>query len=147
MSDVESYTRREFLQLTAGTLAASMTSPWLATPAKSEQPNLHPISELVSVEAAARWIWHSRESQPNTWCCFRRTFRLKEKMARAPTRIAVDSKYWLWVNGRLVVREGGLKRGPTPRDTYVDEVDLAAHLKEGENTVAVLVWYFGHSGS
>jgi hypothetical protein len=31
-------------------------------------------------------------------------------MATAMTKIAVDSKYWLWVNGQLVVREGGLKR-------------------------------------
>jgi alpha-L-rhamnosidase len=65
---------------------------------------------------------------------------------RALTRIAVDSKYGLWVNGELVVREGGLKRGPTPSGTYFDELDLAPHLLKGTNTVAALVWYFGKDG-
>jgi hypothetical protein len=61
-------------------------------------------------------------------------------------RIAVDSKYWLWVNGRIVIREGGLKRGPDPVSTYRDEVDLASWLRRGENSVAVLVWHFGQHG-
>jgi hypothetical protein len=37
--------------------------------------------------------------------------------AQARLRIAADSKYWLWVKDQLAVFEGGLKRGPTPRDT------------------------------
>ncbi len=67
--------------------------------------------------------------------------------AQAVFQIAVDSKYWLWVNGKLIVREGGLKRGPTPRDSYCDHVDLSPHLKAGINTLAVLVWYWGVDGS
>jgi hypothetical protein len=66
--------------------------------------------------------------------------------AHALARIAVDSKYWLWVNGDLLVREGSLKRGPTPSGTYYDELDLVPHLREGPNTMAVLVWYFGKQG-
>ncbi len=64
----------------------------------------------------------------------------------AVARIAADSKYWLWINGKIVVWEGGLKRGPTPRDTYCDEVDLAPHLQVGENVIAVLLWHFGKDG-
>ena len=82
----------------------------------------------------------------NQWTAYRKEFSLKEKPKTAPARIAVDSKYWLWVNGQLVVREGGLKRGPTPTDTFFDEVELAPYLKAGGNTVAVLVWYFGKEG-
>ena len=63
-----------------------------------------------------------------------------------PARIAVDSKYWLWVNGHLVVFEGGLKRGPRPGAGYYDEVDLAGHLHGGRNAIALLVWYFGKDG-
>jgi len=95
----------------------------------------------------AKWIWHAGECTPNTWLRCRHTFTLNALPSRAMTRIAVDSKYWLWVNGTLVVREGGLKRGPTPRDTYVDELDLAPHLRAGENTLALLVWYWGVDGS
>ena len=55
----------------------------------------------------------------------------------------MDSKYWLWVNGQLVVFEGELKRGPNPQDSYFDEVDLAPYLQKGENQIALLLWYFG----
>jgi hypothetical protein len=61
-------------------------------------------------------------------------------------RIAVDSKYWLWVNGKLAVFEGGLKRGPTPQDTYFDVVDLSGHLTEGSNALALLLWFWGKDG-
>ena len=84
--------------------------------------------------------------KPNQWLAFRKTVELASAPKWAPARIACDSKYWLWVNGKLVVFEGGLKRGPNPRDTYFDRIDLAPHLKAGENTIAVLVWYFGRQG-
>ncbi|MFF0484894.1 discoidin domain-containing protein [Streptomyces sp. NPDC004435] len=84
----------------------------------------------------------------NQWAAFRRVVRLPGVPTSAITRIAVDSKYWLYVNGNLVIFEGGLKRGPNPNDTYYDQVDLAPHLVEGDNTIAVLAWHFGkHSFS
>jgi alpha-L-rhamnosidase len=82
----------------------------------------------------------------NRWICFRKAVRLDAAPRRAVARIAADSKYWLWVNGELVVFEGQLKRGPTPNDTYFDQVDLSGHLREGDNTIAVLLWYFGKDG-
>lgn len=82
----------------------------------------------------------------NTWQVFRKTFKLGKKPVAAVARIAVDSKYWLYVNGELVVFEGGLKRGPSPKDTYYDEVDLSAHLRKGSNTIALLTVYFGREG-
>ncbi|AQG79928.1 family 78 glycoside hydrolase catalytic domain [Spirosoma montaniterrae] len=83
---------------------------------------------------------------PNSWHCFRHSTTLTALPKRALARIAVDSKYWLWVNGKQVVYEGGLKRGPNPRDTYYDEVDLAPYLQPGRNSVAVLVWFWGGKG-
>ncbi|VGO13612.1 hypothetical protein PDESU_02169 [Pontiella desulfatans] len=82
----------------------------------------------------------------NQWSCFRNVVALDEAPRKAMARIAVDSKYWLWINGEQVVFEGQLKRGPTPDDTYYDEVDLAPYLKKGDNTIALLVWYFGKDG-
>lgn len=93
----------------------------------------------------APWIG-PEQAGPNTWICFRKTFDLSRVPATVPARIAVDSKYWLWINGALVVREGGLKRGPTPADSYYDALDLAPYLKQGSNTIAVLAWYFGKDG-
>ncbi len=82
----------------------------------------------------------------NQWICYRKTMHLAEAPTQAMARIAVDSKYWLWINGEPVVFEGQLKRGPTPNDTYFDRVDLTKHLRTGDNTIAVLVWYFGKEG-
>lgn len=100
-------------------------------------------------EWQAQWIGTaaSAEQAPaNAWYCYRKTVTLPENPTRVEARIAVDSKYWLWVNGDPVIYEGQLKRGPTPEDTYFDRVDLSGHLHRGVNTIAVLVWYFGKEG-
>ena len=55
--------------------------------------------------------------QPGAWICFRTTFTLDEAPDSIELRLAADSKYWLWINGSLQVYEGGLKRGPNPKDT------------------------------
>lgn len=83
---------------------------------------------------------------PNQWIAFRKDVGLKRVPSTANARIAVDSKYWLWINGELAVFEGSLKRGPNPGGSYYDEVDLAPYLRKGENKIAMLVWYFGKSG-
>ena len=95
----------------------------------------------------AQWISIPQENaQPNQWLCFRKHFNCAEQGVRAQLHVAVDSKYWLWVNGKLVVFEGGLKRGPNPCDTYYDSVDLTDYLHQGENLIAVQVWFFGKDG-
>lgn len=76
------------------------------------------------------------------WLCFRKEFFLLST-SRTSLKIAADTKYWLWVNGELVVREGGLKRGPNPTDSYCDVFDAVPNLKVGRNTVAILVQYYG----
>ena len=82
----------------------------------------------------------------NVWTAYRARFTLSDAPRQSLARVAVDSKYWLWVNGRLAVREGGLRRGPMRGATYADAVDLAPYLVPGENTVAVLVWTWGKQG-
>ena len=95
----------------------------------------------------ARWISKAEcNSQTNSWLCFRKKVSLDSVPESLVARIAADTKYWLWINGEMVVREGGLKRGPSIGDGYYDKVDIAPYLKEGENVLAVLVWYFGRSG-
>lgn len=107
---------------------------------------------VVSADAQeAKWISadNPQVNEPNTWIEFRKDFtieKLDKKMQSIEAEIAVDSKYWLWVNGQMVVFEGGLKRGPNPRDSYYDVVDLAPYLKKGENEIRLLLWYFGKEG-
>ena len=94
----------------------------------------------------AKQIWKKGENSENTWMCFVKKLVLDKVPKKAHTKIAVDSKYWLYINGIQTVFEGGIKRGPSKYKTYYDEVDIAAYLHCGENTIAVLVWYFGKSG-
>ena len=95
----------------------------------------------------SKWIGSEHcQSTPNTWLCFRKTVHLPGVPGEMIANIAVDSKYWLWINGKMVVFEGGLKRGPAPGATYYDQVDIAPYLEKGENIIALLVWHFGKNG-
>ncbi len=95
----------------------------------------------------ANWITaFESQSVTNSWHAFRKTVSLETKPSTAVVKIAVDSKYWLWINGKIVVFEGGLKRGPNPKDTYYDEIDIAPFLEKGQNVIAILSWYFGKDG-
>jgi hypothetical protein len=95
----------------------------------------------------AEWISVPElENDSNTWLAFRKSFDLDQIPSKAITKIGADSKYWLWINGELVIFEGGLKRGPNPQDTYYDELDIAPWLQEGENIVSIKLLYFGKEG-
>ncbi len=122
--------RRAFL---AGTAAAAVAS---------REGAVQAVPRMIE----ARWIWDSHASPVNTWMCFRHTLNLAAAPNHAIATIAVDSKYWLWINGRLALFEGGLKRGPRPGETYYDQLDLSPFLTAGKNTIAILVWYWGKSG-
>lgn len=101
----------------------------------------------AKASADACWISTSDNAdKANTWLCFQKEFNVDKKPDSALARIACDSKYWLWLNGRQVVIEGAVKRGPNPTDTYYDDIDLSPYLKKGKNLVSVLVWYFGKQG-
>ena len=96
----------------------------------------------------AKWIWlKSEEASKNAWVCFNKKVNLCNVPAKVIARIAAENKYWLYINGECVIREGGLKRGPSPTGCYFDETDIASHLVEGENLISVLVWYWGNEAS
>ena len=108
------------------------------------------IAQPSSVKADWQSDWittANKDTVKNSWLCFRKTFDLSEKLhEKVFISIAVDSKYWLYINNKLVVFEGQLKRGPTPYDTYYDEVDITSYLKKGGNAISVLVWFWGRDG-
>ncbi|WP_460545043.1 alpha-L-rhamnosidase-related protein [Echinicola sediminis] len=110
----------------------------------------------------AQWIWQEGDGPSNTWVSFRKTVSISEVPDIVEAHIAVDSKFWLWINGEMVMFEGGLSRGPsqagewdrknniTPANSWYQEVNIQPYLNEGKNTVAVLVWYWGretHKGT
>lgn len=91
----------------------------------------------------AQWIWDSKTGRPDQWVLLRKTFALEAVPASAIAKISIDSRYWLYVNGDLAIREGQLKNGPAPATVYYDEEDLSPWLRPGENTIAVLGCYWG----
>jgi alpha-L-rhamnosidase len=93
-----------------------------------------------------QFIWTTDTKSPNQQVVFRKSFLLDRLPQQAIAHIAVDTKYWLYVNGELAVFEGGLFRESLPGSGYTDAVDLAPFLKPGENILAVHVQYFGNEG-
>lgn len=120
------------------------------------------LPAAFATEWSAKWIWGADVETENSWVAFRKTFDLETIPSKANASIAVDTKFWLWVNGQLVRFEGGRPGAPSmarewqrvkpveempasekPRNTWYQEVDLAPYLVEGENLVAILVWHWG----
>ena len=101
----------------------------------------------AAVDWQAQWIWQAEDGPANTWVAFRKEFELSEDPGKTPEKvlanISTDTKYWLWINGDLVLFEGGLARGPHRDGIYYDEVDIQPFLKPGTNSLAILVWYWG----
>ena len=102
------------------------------------------IALLCSCDREAQIITSVEPVADGEWQCFRKEFCLVSGKG-VSLKVAADTKYWLYVNGELVVREGGLKRGPNPTDSYCDVFDEVPNLKCGRNSVAVLVQYYGRN--
>jgi alpha-L-rhamnosidase len=105
----------------------------------------------------ARWIWHERPrlgthsaTRPvvvdpvDEVAMFRRTVTVAEVPGSALCRLWSDGRHTLYVNGAEV------SRGPVradPRSARYDVVDLTAHLRSGDNTIAVLARRFADATS
>lgn len=130
--------------------AAETTAPTQAAVAvpQREKPDRANLLYLSAIEPyckadwTANWIW-TKSCSDDSYVVFRKTVTADAAMEATAYISAVD-KYVLWLNGEMVVLDGSLKRGPTPYDSYYDEIKL--NLKEGENTIAMLVAFNGRSG-
>ncbi len=94
----------------------------------------------------ARWIWTADNRTPDQKVVFRRTFSLSDVPPRADAVVSCETKFWLWLNGAQIVFEGGVFRESLPGCGYAEQIDLAPWLRAGENTVAVLAWFYGNGG-
>ena len=89
-----------------------------------------------------RWAWPDRLVllPRNQYVYFRRAVKLAGRPRRAMARVSADARYRLFVNGV------SLHFGPArsfPQNQCVDEIDLASHLIEGDNVIAVIAHQFG----
>ena len=106
-------------------------------------PKYNVISTGEKTDWTAKWIWDKENlTEENTWMCFNKKVSLENIPQELIAHISADSKYWLYINGEIVVFEGSVKRGPSENSCYYDSIDIAPFLKEGENTICALVWYW-----
>ena len=126
------------------------------------QANAEPkqVTGKQAVNWQAEWIWtKQRAGIPNSWVALRKEVNIDDLGEQATAFISADTKYWLWINGEMVVFEGSYTGGPSPvvatarvddfpiaSNKYYDQVDIKKYLKEGTNTIAALAWYYGDNG-
>lgn len=121
------------------------------------------LASEAAIDWEAQWIWQQQDGPANAWVAFRKTVNIDQVPEKVIANISADSKYWMWINGELVVFEGSVARGPDqakpwkrvkevwelpperkPSNSWYEEVDITDHLMDGENTIAVLAWYWGN---
>lgn len=127
------------------------------------------VADEAPVKWDAQWIWQAEDGPANSWVAFRKSVSIDRVPDKVVAHISADSKYWMWINGEMAVFEGSVARGPSPAkawnrkpemwklppdakpsNTWYEEVDLTKHLRQGDNTIAVLAWYWGketHKGT
>ncbi|MBR6568449.1 MAG: alpha-L-rhamnosidase N-terminal domain-containing protein [Clostridia bacterium] len=115
-------------------------------------PDSIPEYSIISTEEkddwTAKWIWDKENlKEKNVWMCLSKRVNLDKIPGKLTAHISADSKYWLYINGETVIFEGNVKRGPGVNSGYYDSIDISPYLKEGENSICALVWYWDNETS
>ncbi len=115
-------------------------------------PDSIPEYQVISTQEKsaweAKWIWDKENlTEKNVWMCFNKKINIDNVPEELIADISADSKYWLYINGETVVFEGNVKRGPDKNSGYYDSIDISPYLKEGENTICALVWFWDNETS
>ena len=115
-------------------------------------PEAIPAYQVISTEEKsnwkAMWIWDKENlTENNVWMCFNKNIIIDSVPDELIAHISADSKYWLYINGETVVFDGNVKRGPDENSGYYDSVDIAPYLRQGENSVSSLVWFWDNETS
>lgn len=88
----------------------------------------------------SNWIWTpqwtAEDKEIPRIVLFRKTAELLEKPKKGSIRISADTRYKLYINGRLV--ETGPSRGDH-QIWFYDEIDILPYLKKGKNVIGVSV--------
>lgn len=89
----------------------------------------------------ANWIWCEGEKSPRNFYLYaRKEVEIPAPLERAEFNLTADSRYQLFINGKLV------GRGPArsdPRWQSYDTYEVSSYLQAGKNIVAVLIHHYG----
>ncbi|MBQ7373742.1 MAG: hypothetical protein IJW64_04175 [Clostridia bacterium] len=86
----------------------------------------------------SKWIWV--DENPQTDCYGEFFTRFNYENGKVICNLSCDSDYVLFINGKFVSSN---QYGDFEWYKIYDSIDVTDYLKKGENTLAVLVWYFG----
>ncbi len=86
----------------------------------------------------ASWIWCNENPNKDEYGEFVDTFTYES--GKVVLQISADSNYAAYINGELAAWG---QYADFPYDKVYDEVDVTEFCKEGENRIAILVWYYG----
>ncbi len=86
-------------------------------------------------------IWHSGEYAENDFAEFFDSVNYTG--GSACFRVSVAGDYTLFINGKYAESN---QYGDFSHYKVYDEIDITPFLKDGENTICILAWYFGKSG-
>ncbi len=104
-----------------------------------KKPEINP--DLLRRQWNSRWISSADKSQRDYGIYhFRNSFQLETKPGRFIVHLSADNRYRFFVNGIPVC--SGPARGDL-YNWYFESVDIAPYLKQGNNTLAALVWNMG----
>ena len=95
---------------------------------------------MAQVFKKASWIWRQGDAGRDEFCDFLDTVKIPETVGKYTLRIAADSNYTVWMNGELCAFG---QYADYPDYKIYDEVDVSDFLREGDNRMAVVVWYYG----
>ena len=95
---------------------------------------------MAHVFKQASWIWRQGEAGKDEFCDFLATVRIPTQGGRYCLRIASDSNYTVWMNGKLCAFG---QYADYPDFKVYDEVDITEFLRPGENRMVTVVWYYG----
>ena len=86
----------------------------------------------------AKWIWSRETALSDEYAEFYDSFHYESGDVRMA--ISADSNYAVYLNGELAAFG---QYADYPYDKIYDVVELTSYCKKGENTLAIVVWYYG----
>lgn len=113
-----------------------------APPDIAARPALTPHSFPRSRRWRAGWI-RSGENRHNQYALFRREFVWNED-GPAWLHLSAVTCYRLFINGEIVMLEGGIMS--SPHHQFYDSLEVATFLRAGTNCLGVLVFFRGPVG-
>lgn len=87
----------------------------------------------------AKWIWVNQQAGKDEYGEFFIPFTY-DGQEKVVCKLSCDGDYTLFVNGQYVESN---QYGDFEYYKIYDEIDLTPFVKQGENTLAVVVWHFG----